>query len=250
MKKLIALLVLIAVAFSLSACGPNSDYYNLGSKKFYYYTDEALVVNPYQLLIDNSDWLDISVARTKTPENFYEVKVEYRKSGSHDSFEELELIDSMIKFENPYQEVGSNKSYDFKIHFIENKDEENMVNYYGVFTFAKSPANAKEKVLNNSVNGTYTLLNNVLEYNPLNDSPYTNTEIASIYDITYTVTLGEDSITVTDGVITFVSAGTYHVNINLAIKASDSTDAVSGASDAGASDKMILDIQYTIIVIE
>ncbi len=251
MKRLLALLLMLAFAITISACGPNSDYYNLGSKNFYYYNDEPLIVNPYELFVENNDWLDLSSqARLKTPERFYEVKVEWRKNGSHDSFEELEVVDNMIKFDDPRTIFRFDRTYDFKIHFIEDGDKDNMINYYGVFTFFISPANVDKKEIDKKINDTYTLLSNVIEYDPTSGQPLTNNELTNIYDVVYEVTLDDEDVTVTDGDVTFTQVGTYLVDIQLTKKAAE-TDAVSSASESGGdAEKMILNIHYTINVTE
>ncbi|QVK17855.1 hypothetical protein KHQ81_13630 [Mycoplasmatota bacterium] len=251
MKKIYGLLLLVALIFTLSSCGPNSNYYNLGSKGFYYYKDEPLVVDPYELFKENTDWLDISMSKAKKPQNYYNVTVEWRRNGTYDNFETLETVDNMIQFENPYKKVGTNVSYDFKLHFINKKDgnEKNMINYYGVFTFIKSPANPSKKVVNIKINTTYTLLKNVIEYN-LEDKPMTPSELSNVYDISYTVKKDNANVAVTDGKVTFDEVGDYEVTIELTKKVAE-TDAVSSASQSGGdSEKMMLTINYTITVRE
>ncbi len=254
MKKLIALLMIIGFAFIITACGPNSDYFKLNNQTVYYYNNEPLVINPYQEFKNNSDWIkDLSMARKNNPQNYFDVKVEYRLTGSHDSFKKLELSESMIKFNDPKKELGDGLSYEFKIHFLDKEEpnEEKMINYYGVYTFKKSPANVEAKEISRKVNTSYNLLNNVVEYS--GEDKLTPEGFASVYDIKYTVTLGENEISVTDGVVTFTQVGTYNVNIQLTTKTSDSSDAVSGATGTaggGATEQMILNLSYTINVTE
>ena len=80
MKKIIGLLVIVMFTFLISACGPNSDYYNVGTRTYYYYINDDFIIDPYEVFRENSSWTGIkNQFIRKYPEEYYDVKVEYRK---------------------------------------------------------------------------------------------------------------------------------------------------------------------------
>lgn len=239
MKRIIGLLMVIALAFLITSCGPNSDYFNVGTKKVYYYGNEPLVINPFDEFINNNDWIEgLSGARKNNPQKYYDVKVEYRKANTNETFKVLELKDDLIYFENPASELGAG-SYEFKLHFLDKEEpnEKEMINYYVIYSVAKSPVNYTEKEVTKKVGTTYNLLDNVVEYGA-NDQPLTKSDLQEKYEITYKVTLNNEEVTVTEGEVTLSSVGTYYVEIQLKSKqaANPGNDVTSGASgNDGAS---------------
>lgn len=259
MKKIITLVMVFLLTLLITSCGPNSDYYNLGSKTYYYYVNEPFVLDPYEFFREHNSWIGISnPIIIRNPQNFYDVIVEYRKQNAKESYQKLELDnDQFIKFANPNNELGNDTTYEFKIHFIdkETKDEKEMINYYGVFTFKRSPAYLEKKTINVKLNDTYNLLENIVEYE--GENKLTPNKLKAKYDITYKVLLGDKEIKVTDDKVTFDSVGTYKVTITLESTTSSSgadavSDATSGATP-GAGDggeTILLVLTYDIIVTE
>ncbi len=251
MKKIIGLLVIVMFTFLISACGPNSDYYNVGTRTYYYYINDDFIIDPYEVFRENSSWTGIkNQFIRKYPEEYYDVKVEYRKNGTKNNYVEMELDkNSMIRFIDT-SEFGKNDSYEFKLHFIdkETNDEKTMINYYGIFEFKVSPVYLEKKVINLKVNDTYKFLDNVVEYR--GEDRLTSAELASKYKVTYKI----DAEEVTEADYTFTEAGTYQITIILETSVSDSSvdgvsDATPGeASDGGETKQMILEINYEIII--
>lgn len=266
MKKIFTTLILLAFTLIITSCGPNSEYYDLGSNTYYYYVNEPLVIDPYDFIREYNSWIGLSnpIVR-KNPQNYYDVTVEYREQGSKAGYKEFKLDEnSMIFFEKPNTEIGNNTTYEFKIHFLdkETKNEKEMINYYGVFTFKRSPAYLEKKVVNLKLNDTYHLLNNVIEYE--GEEQLTPSDLITKYDsISYKVEIDGKEVTVTKGEVTLDKVGTYSVTLTLELTiasadggsgASPSAggDAASGASpgQGGNQDKMVLVMNYTINVKE
>lgn len=264
MKKLFTILLLVAVGVTLAACGPNSNYYNLKSKSFYYYKDQDFALNPYDLLYgtvkENDELKELPRSKQRNLAKYYNVEVEWRKTGEK-TYQKMTtdedskfayLKDGMIYTDNPRKVLGNNASYDFKIHFIDKKtdSEESMMNLIGQFTFIQSPANAKVQELTQTVEDTYNLLNNIEEKNAEGDT----VDLTEVYGIEYSVTKDDVPVDVADnGDVTFDSAGTYDVTVVLTKvpESSSTADATSSASESGASsDAIVLTIVYTIVANE
>jgi len=233
MKKILAMLFILGFMFIITSCGPNSDYYNLGSETYYYFINEPLIIDPYDFIRENNSWIGISnpIIR-RNPQGFYDVTVEYRKQGYKDSYKELELDeDSMINFEKPNNDLGNESTYEFKIHFLdkETKDEKEMINYYGVFTFKRSPAYLDKKVVSAKLNETYNLLDNVVKYE--GENKLTPSDLEDKYNITYEVLLEDDEVTVTEeGKVTLDKVGKYKVVLTLETTTGSTPDGNSGAT--------------------
>lgn len=259
MKKIITLVMVLFLTLIITSCGPNSDYFNLGSKTYYYYINEPFVLDPYEFFREHNSWIGISnpIIR-QNPQNFYDVIVEYRERNAKEGYQKLELDDEqMIKFANPNTELGNGNTYEFKIHFLDKKtkNEKEMINYYGIFTFKRSPAYLEKKTINAKLNDTYNLLKNIVEYE--GEDKLTIEKLKEKYDITYEVLLGDKEITVTDDKVTFISVGTYQVTITLESTTQNSgadavSDATSGATPGagGGTETILLVMTYEIIVTE
>lgn len=249
MKKILYAVVLLAFIVIVTSCGINTLYYNLGSKNVYYYdyvqesTPIAIEIDPYDFLKDKNEWLknrkDIkwNNARANDPKRFYDVVVEYRVYESHNRYQELELKDGLIVFENPHQELGNNSKYEFRIHFLdkETQDKKTMINYYVVYTFKKSPINPEYKEITILVNESYTLLDNVVEYSGENRLTYA--QLLEKYNVQYKIYRNGEllEIEVENDTISFESAGTYEVVILLTAKSSGSNDNNNNDGNSGAT---------------
>lgn len=252
MKKILYAVVLLAFIVIITSCGINTHYYNLGNKNIYYFnyaetnTPITLEINPYSFLQEENKWLsnrkDIkwSGARASNPQKYYDVVVEYREYGSHQRYQEFELKDGLMVFENPHQELGNNSKFEFKFHFIdkETQDKKTMINYYGIFTFKKSPANPEVNEVTILVNESYTLLNNVVEYS--GEDRLTNAQLTEKYNVEYKIYQNGNilEIEVENGAVAFTEPGTYDVVVKLTAKSSGSnnnSDDNSGASPASTS---------------
>lgn len=259
MKKILAIILVMAVAATLAACGPNSNYYNLKNINIYYYNDQPLEVNLYdQLLNTLKDNDELKLIRSSIRENLvenYYVEVEYRKVGEtqYKSMSKTKvtdfayLKDDMLYSDDPGKILGNKSKYEFKIHFIdrETKSMDTMLNLIGEFTFLKSPANAfvHEKIVKGD---TYNLLDNIVQYSGENQ-----VDLTKLYTIVFSVTFNGQEIPVTDdGEVTVNNAGTYDVTVVLTQMSEDSAeaDATTSASPSGESDSMVLTIIYKIIV--
>ena len=75
MKKIFILIMLVVFGFTLSACSvPNSDYYNLSTKTFYYYNDEALDINLYDFIEQYNEGLELTNSQKRNRERLFDVK--------------------------------------------------------------------------------------------------------------------------------------------------------------------------------
>ncbi len=259
MKKLCAMLLIFAVAFTVSACGRNSNYYKLDKQTVYTYVDQPISIDPFQLLQDNYSALGIQLSDTALSNlaDYYDVTVEYANENKG-IFKDLTLKDNNIYEANPKptaeQEkdtlLFTNNTYDFKIHFInkETKSEKDMINLYATYAFLPA-LNSKATSVTSALNSDYTLLDNISSINA-DGKDMTKAEIEAKYDIVYTVTLGSDDLssTVNDGVITLSSSGTYNVTIKFTeIPATDGGSSASESSTP-APTPIEITIVYTIVV--
>ncbi len=265
MKKIFTLLIIITAFFTLTACGPNSDYYKVGSTTVFINKDDSIEINPFEIFIDNVDELvkynmldkaitDLDEAELK---EIFELKsVEYRniKKGSFDSYklnvEGLIFEGNPIPTEENENQIilKANNTYDFKLHFIK-KDadsEKDLLNLYVTYSFLES-VREKEAVVNSALDTTYNLLNNVSSANE--DGSYMTVEELKLnYEIEYTVTLNDQDVAVTNDSVNLDTAGTYNVIISLT-EIGDN-DGTSGASDANWDSEPVvpIEVHYTIVV--